>query len=170
MRRGPAPQVLGGTSTRGHSSRDRDPNLAGGGAGEAERGGPAITARLLRDAPPSHARLAGGQSTRAAEPMHPWIAEAAVLLRREWRLAKPTIEATYRPFIGSTAFLNVGMGLLGGTFFYRLGYEEADIFPRFTACFNGGAHPASYSVGVSSSSITMRSTTVCDTTRRLQRT
>jgi len=59
-----------------------------------------------------------------------------VLAQREWKLAKPGMLATFRPFMGSTAFLHVFMGVVGGLLFYRLGRDEQDIFPRFTIAFN----------------------------------
>ncbi|KAL3927940.1 MAG: hypothetical protein SGPRY_002603 [Prymnesium sp.] len=59
-----------------------------------------------------------------------WTHEFSVLLRREWKLARPGVVAAFRPFVGSTSFLNIGIGLINGVLYYRLGFTEAHIFAR----------------------------------------
>ena len=57
------------------------------------------------------------------------LAQVSVLFRRGWRVAKGGVWST------ETNLLHLGNGLLCGTLFYRLGFTEDDIYPRFAATF-----------------------------------
>lgn len=86
-------------------------------------------------APPS---LAG--SAERAEPealdegvrqryVKPWSYQLRVLLLREWAIRRGSL------WDWNQLYLHAGIAVLGGVMWYGTGYEEADIFARFTATF-----------------------------------
>ena len=117
-------------------SRAADRALASGGAGDAEAQpvGSSERAAYVRGSPWRSARL-GTLSSKGASAAKryttSWRWQLGVLLHRAMRVAK-----------GSGSFWSwetngphLGNGLLVGTLFYRLGYEEDDIFRRVAATF-----------------------------------
>jgi len=67
--------------------------------------------------------------SRDARYAQSWLAQWAILMEREWELIKPNL------WSWETFILYVGQALLSGLLWYQLGYDEDDIFPRFTAAF-----------------------------------
>mmetsp|Transcript_66018 Transcript_66018/g.175785 ORF Transcript_66018/g.175785 Transcript_66018/m.175785 type:complete len:632 (+) Transcript_66018:111-2006(+) len=62
----------------------------------------------------------------------PWSYQLAILFRRGWRVSRTSLWSYQE------AVLQVGMGLLAGLVYYRLGYEADDVKKRSNACFSLG--------------------------------
>ena len=129
--------------------RAADRALASGGAGDAEgqQAGSGELANHVRGSPWRSMRRLGGSfsskgtfgsfsssSKGASASMRyttAWRWQLGVLLHRSVRVAKGSGSF----WSWETNLLHLGNGLLVGTLFYRLGYEEDDIFRRVAATF-----------------------------------
>ena len=121
---------------QGALGRAADRALAAGGAGDAEAQ-PACSAPAaasVRWTPLRSARLGNFSSKGASASKRyttSWRWQLGVLLHRAMRVARGSGSF----WSWETNVLHLGNGLLVGTLFYRLGYEEDDIFRRVAATF-----------------------------------
>ena len=121
---------------QGALGRAADRALAAGAAGDAEAQ-PACSAPAaasVRWTPLRSARLGNFSSKGASASKRyttSWRWQLGVLLHRAMRVARGSGSF----WSWETNVLHLGNGLLVGTLFYRLGYEEDDIFRRVAATF-----------------------------------
>uniref|UniRef100_A0A7R9YCU9 ABC transporter domain-containing protein n=1 Tax=Pinguiococcus pyrenoidosus TaxID=172671 RepID=A0A7R9YCU9_9STRA len=78
------------------------------------------------------ARAGDGVDSKASRYTQPWMAQFKILVDREWTLTRPNLWS-WQSFI-----LYVGQALLSGILWFRLGFDEEDIFSRLTATFGIG--------------------------------
>lgn len=55
--------------------------------------------------------------------------QTTILCEREWLHILPSLRDKHH------LAMHVGNSLIGGAMFFRTGHTEADVFPRFAACF-----------------------------------
>jgi len=71
----------------------------------------------------------GSETASLHDERLPWSAQATVLFERCWKVSRGSIWST------ELSLLNLGIGLLEGLLFARIGFGEQDAFSRFTASF-----------------------------------
>lgn len=69
------------------------------------------------------------QEDRTRRYVKPWTYQLRVLLAREWALRRAAL------WDWQQLYLHGGTGVLAGVMWFQLGYNEVDIFSRFTAVF-----------------------------------